>query len=186
VVYTKGRIENADIEYNAKPGDKIEGLPLVVLINSGSASASEIVAGALQDHSRAVIMGTDSFGKGSVQTVLPITDDRAIKLTTALYFTPNGRSIQAQGIVPDIKVERAKITSLQQEFLTEADLQGHLNNANGGEESDAQTRQQSASEASLAESDNQLFEAVNLLKGLTIFNERLTANQLATSESTDQ
>ncbi|GAA6167008.1 S41 family peptidase [Sessilibacter corallicola] len=175
VVYTKGRIDNADIEYSAKPGDKINGLPLIVLINSGSASASEIVAGALQDHSRAIIMGTDSFGKGSVQTVLPITDDRAIKLTTALYFTPNGRSIQAQGIVPDIKVERAKITSLRQETFTEADLRGHLDNANGGEESDSESRLENAPETTLAERDNQLFEAVNLLKGLTIFNNRTQA-----------
>ncbi|GAB2188441.1 proteolytic complex protein CptA [Sessilibacter sp. MAH1] len=173
VVYTKGRIENADIEYRANPGDEIKGIPLVVLINSGSASASEIVAGALQDHGRAIIMGTDSFGKGSVQTVLPITDDRAIKLTTALYFTPNGRSIQAQGIVPDITVERAEIKAFNSQIFTEADLQGHLDNANGGEVSDSKTREEKSKSApSLAESDNQLFEAISLLKGLSIFNKQ--------------
>ncbi|MFU8763403.1 MAG: S41 family peptidase, partial [Haliea sp.] len=94
VVYTEGRLTNSDMRYSAEPGDASDGVPIVVLINGGSASASEIVAGALQDHKRAVIMGTDSFGKGSVQTVMPISESRAVKLTTALYFTPGGRSIQ--------------------------------------------------------------------------------------------
>ncbi|WP_317932427.1 S41 family peptidase [Halioxenophilus sp. WMMB6] len=174
VVYTKGRVENADVEYRATPGDEINGMPLVVLINGGSASASEIVAGALQDHGRAVIMGTDSFGKGSVQTVIPISEDRAIKLTTALYFTPNGRSIQAQGIVPDITVERAQITNLETpEALTEADLRGRLDNANGGEARDAKTRERINHDTpDLATRDNQLYEALNLLKGITIFAKR--------------
>ncbi|TQV65990.1 S41 family peptidase [Exilibacterium tricleocarpae] len=171
VVYTEGRIANADLQYSAKPGDETDGLPLVVLINDGSASASEIVAGALQDHRRAVIMGTESFGKGSVQTVIPISDERAIKLTTALYFTPNGRSIQAQGIVPDIIVERARVTAIRpRNRLTEADLSGHLDNANGGEESKSKDREAAQrNNGELLDRDNQLFEALNLLKGLHIF-----------------
>lgn len=171
VVYTEGRVENADVKYHASPGDTLNGLPLVVLINEGSASASEIVAGALQDHGRAVIMGTDSFGKGSVQTVIPISEDRAIKLTTALYFTPSGRSIQAQGIEPDITVKRAKITAINKPGnFKEADLNGRLENANGGEALDVKTRQQRNSGLEdLAGRDNQLYEAVNLLKGINIF-----------------
>ncbi|HCV37815.1 MAG TPA: peptidase S41, partial [Pseudomonas sp.] len=133
IVYTKGRIANSELRFSADPADASEGVPLVVLINGGSASASEIVAGALQDQKRAVLMGTDSFGKGSVQTVLPLANDRALKLTTALYYTPNGRSIQAQGIVPDIEVRPAKLTAdaNDNDTFKEADLQGHLGNGNG-------------------------------------------------------
>ncbi len=170
IVYTEGRIDNADLSYSATPGDHSNGLPIVVLINGGSASASEIVSGALQDHHRAVIVGTESFGKGSVQTVIPVSADRAIKLTTALYFTPNGRSIQAQGITPDIIVERAKLTAIKpRSRVTEADLSGHLGNGNGGEESNAHDRKQLQEDNSLLERDNQLYEALNLLKGLHIF-----------------
>jgi carboxyl-terminal processing protease len=168
VVYTEGRLPNSEMHYNATEGDASEGIPLVILINGGSASASEIVAGALQDHSRAIIMGTNSFGKGSVQTILPLSDSRAVKLTTALYFTPNGRSIQAQGIVPDILVERAKVTTLENKRrISEADLNGHLDNAKGdSEKEDPVASQQAASE--LRSSDNQLYEALTLLKGLNI------------------
>lgn len=171
VVYTEGRVDDTYAEFQAVPGDLLAGMPVVVLINEGSASASEIVAGALQDHGRAVIMGTESFGKGSVQTVIPISDERAIKLTTALYFTPNGRSIQAQGISPDITVQRAQITALGRDrSVTEADLAGHLDNANGGEDNDAKSRAaRSQSSADIASRDNQLFEALNLLKGITIY-----------------
>ena len=167
IVYTEGRIANSELRFSADPADASEGVPLVVLINGGSASASEIVAGALQDHKRGVLMGTDSFGKGSVQTVLPLNNDRALKLTTALYFTPNGRSIQAQGIIPDIEVARAKLTREQDDgTIKEADLLGHLNNGNGGAD------KPSAGKAARAErpqdADYQLSQALNLLKGLNI------------------
>lgn len=174
VVYTQGRLDNSNISYNAEAGDLTGGLPLVVLINDGSASASEIVAGALQDHQRAVIMGTRSFGKGSVQSVIPISNDRAIKLTTALYYTPNGRSIQAQGIEPDVNVERVKVGDIQSgQGTTEADLARHLGNAKGGQESTSKDRaSKRTSSADLLKEDNQLHEALNLLKGLNIFIQR--------------
>ena len=165
VVYTEGRVSSSDARYDAAPLDATDGAPMVVLINQGSASASEIVAGALQDHSRAVIMGTQSFGKGSVQSILPMSDSRAIKLTTAVYFTPNGRSIQAEGIVPDILVERATITAYDStQRTTEADLSGHLSNANGT----GQSKKDVVVEKELLTDDNQLYEALALLKGLNI------------------
>ncbi|WP_339411653.1 S41 family peptidase [Pseudomonas sp. EA_35y_Pfl2_R5] len=167
IVYTEGRIANSELRFNADPTDASEGVPLVVLINGGSASASEIVAGALQDHKRGVLMGTDSFGKGSVQTVLPLNNDRALKLTTALYFTPNGRSIQAQGIVPDIEVARAKLTREQDESsIKEADLQGHLGNGNGG--ADKPSKSKTSTPARPQDDDYQLSQALNLLKGLSV------------------
>ncbi|MFG0723328.1 S41 family peptidase [Pseudomonas sp. GLN_6] len=167
IVYTEGRIANSELRFNADPADASEGVPLVVLINGGSASASEIVAGALQDHKRGVLMGTDSFGKGSVQTVLPLNNDRALKLTTALYFTPNGRSIQAQGIVPDIEVARAKLTREQDESgIKEADLQGHLGNGNGG--ADKPSKGKVTAPARPQDDDYQLSQALNLLKGLSV------------------
>lgn len=172
VVYTEGRTEAMNEAFFAEAGDITNGLPLVVLINDGSASASEIVAGALQDHKRAVILGTRSFGKGSVQTVQPISQDKAIKLTTARYYTPNGRSIQAQGIEPDIPVERVRVTAIKgQRSVSEAELSGHINN-NSGKEIDRKTRnaEQDRTEQSLQNQDNQLYEAINLLKGLSIFN----------------
>ncbi|GAD61850.1 MULTISPECIES: S41 family peptidase [Pseudomonadaceae] len=167
IVYTEGRIANSELRFNADPADASEGVPLVVLINGGSASASEIVAGALQDHKRGVLMGTDSFGKGSVQTVLPLNNDRALKLTTALYFTPNGRSIQAQGIVPDIEVARAKLTREDGgELIKEADLAGHLGNGNGGADKPSGSKQQQAPRPQ--DDDYQLSQALNLLKGLNV------------------
>jgi carboxyl-terminal processing protease len=168
IVYTEGRLANSELRFNADPADASEGVPLVVLINGGSASASEIVAGALQDHKRAVLMGTDSFGKGSVQTVLPLNNDRALKLTTALYFTPNGRSIQAQGIVPDIEVARAKVTREQDiEGVKEADLQRHLGNGNGGADRPSKAAQAARAERP-QDDDYQLSQALNLLKGLSV------------------
>ena len=167
IVYTEGRIANSELRFSADPADASEGVPLVVLINGGSASASEIVAGALQDHKRGVLMGTDSFGKGSVQTVLPLNNDRALKLTTALYFTPNGRSIQAQGIVPDIEVARAKLTREDGgELIKEADLAGHLGNGNGGQ--DKPSSKKGEEKPRLQDDDYQLSQALNLLKGLQI------------------
>jgi carboxyl-terminal processing protease len=167
IVYTEGRIANSELRFNADPADASEGVPLVVLINGGSASAAEIVAGALQDHKRGVLMGTDSFGKGSVQTVLPLNNDRALKLTTALYFTPNGRSIQAQGIVPDIEVTRAKLTREEGgELIKEADLAGHLGNGNGG--ADKPSGKKAKSDPRPQDDDYQLSQALNLLKGLNV------------------
>ena len=164
IVYTKGRIPNSQLSFSADPEDASEGVPMVVLINGGSASASEIVAGALKDHKRAVIMGTDSFGKGSVQTVLPLNNERALKLTTALYYTPNGSSIQAQGITPDIEVARAKVTPENDTAnYREADLAGHLGNGNGGADKPSGAKNQRPQQE-----DYQLSQALNLLKGLNI------------------
>ncbi len=166
VVYTKGRIENTSREYFATEGDATDGLPIVVLINDGSASASEIVAGALQDQNRAVIMGTRSFGKGSVQTVIPLSENKAIKLTTALYYTPKGRSIQAQGIAPDIVVERAELTVSNNRKRAEADLQGHIGNGNGGEDITSDDKAQTIHPK--LQNDNQLYSAISVLKGIAV------------------
>ena len=176
IVYTEGRIQDAEMTFNADPGDELDGAPLIVLVNGGSASASEIVAGALQDHKRALIMGSKTFGKGSVQTILPLTQDTAVKLTTARYYTPAGRSIQAEGIIPDIEMDNMKIDSVSKDSphgIKEADLSGHLSNGNhpDGDESNAEeSTEETAAEkrAKLAKQDYQLYEAVNMLKGLMI------------------
>jgi carboxyl-terminal processing protease len=185
IVYTEGRISDSHSQFSASPDDLSNGSPVVVLINGGSASASEIVAGALQDHHRAVIMGTDSFGKGSVQTVVPLSEKHAIKLTTARYFTPNGRSIQAQGIVPDITVERARIEAIEgRERITEADLQGHLSSTDGDESSSKERGKKAREE--LFNRDNQLYEALNLLKGLHILslnNDKLKATDISNTKA---
>ena len=132
IVSTRGRDPSNAQRYNATGGDLLKGLPIVVLINRGSASASEIVAGALQDHHRAILMGTRSFGKGSVQTIIPIPGHGAIRLTTARYYTPSGRSIQGKGIEPDIMVEQAKVEVIASpQFPGEADLPGALQNTGG-------------------------------------------------------
>ena len=166
IVYTSGRISNTDVRFIASTPDSLEGVPIVVLVNEGTASASEIVAGALQDHGRAVIMGTHTFGKGSVQTILPLNDEKAIKLTTALYYTPNGRSIQAEGITPDIRVDRSTVTRLDKNpwGTTEKNLLNHLDG------SDENANSETQSNVELASQDYQLNEALTLLKGLNVLN----------------
>jgi len=170
IVYTEGRIDESSHRYLATPGDSLNGAPLVVLLNGGSASASEIVAGAIQDHKRGIIMGTKSFGKGSVQTIQELRNGSAVKLTTARYFTPNGRSIQAKGIEPDITLNTLKLSADDEkarESFSESDLEGRLSNPNGESKTDEEVKPDSAD---LARTDFQLFEALNLLKGLDILN----------------
>lgn len=230
IVYTEGRVEDAKMEYSAQKGDLLNGAPIVVLVNRGSASASEIVSGALQDHKRAVIVGQKTFGKGSVQTVLPLDEKTAIKITTARYFTPLGRSIQAEGIKPDIEIKAFKVTpdanaTDDADLLSEADLSKHLSNPTlkAAQEADEALKAEDAQKAKpedkkpeegktpttedkpqtddkssakpedqksqgdakkddkpLAEKDYQLFEALNILKGIDLATKR--AKEAAASE----
>ena len=175
IVSVEGRNKNNQMAHNARPGDMLNGAPMVVLVNGGSASASEIVAGALQDHKRAVIMGSRSFGKGSVQTVVPLGNDTALKLTTALYYTPNKRSIQAEGIEPDIKLENLKLSKNKEaevKLLKEADLSRHLKNGNGSKKAKDKKAAADKDDENLASKDYHLYEALNLLKGLHLLGAR--------------
>lgn len=167
IVYTDGRLPSSDLRFSATSNDRTGGVLIVVLVNAGTASASEIVAGALQDHRRAIIMGTNTFGKGSVQTILPLNEARAIKLTTALYYTPNGRSIQAEGIVPDIWVERSTVTTVKTRphRVTEKDLHKHLPNV---DENETEDEIEITAYSDLASRDYQLHEALTVLKALNI------------------
>ncbi|RDB44665.1 S41 family peptidase [Halomonas sp. DQ26W] len=165
VVYTEGRLPNTEMSFSAGSETAAPEVPLVVLINGGSASAAEIVAGALQDQRRGVIMGTDTFGKGSVQQIMPLGNGEGLKLTTALYYTPNGRSIQALGIEPDVEVVRGRVEVTETgRQLREADLEGHLRSRDDPREREAMTER--------LREDYQLGEALNLLKALNVLDRR--------------
>lgn len=178
VVSTRGRHDDDDHRYNAHPGDLADGLPIVVLINGGSASASEIVAGALQDHDRAIIMGTRSFGKGSVQTIIPMGSLGAVRLTTALYYTPSGVSIQAKGIEPGIMVEQARVELIDGGIRRrEENLRGALENSNAKPAdakmgAPAEPTSEGAEESSLE--DYQLARALDLLHGIALYEDQQT------------
>lgn len=162
IVYTEGRTPNSQESFHATENSLLKDKPIVVLMNSGSASASEIVAGALQDHKRALIVGTPSFGKGSVQSILPLPPNKGIKLTTARYYTPLGRSIQAAGIIPDIQIQTAKLMPIETEFgIKEADLSGHLSN-------DTKKQTDKNKNNALKTDDYQLYEALHLLKAISL------------------
>jgi carboxyl-terminal processing protease len=186
IVSTRGRKPEDAQRFNAQGGDITDGLPMVVLINGGSASASEIVAGALQDHHRAILLGTRTFGKGSVQTIIPLHGQGAMRLTTARYYTPSGRSIQARGIDPDIEVEPAKVEVIaQQPMTTEAELKGALTNdtappapspdqsqKNGTGDSANPVTGEAASGKTDLNQDYQLARAIDLLRGIYLYNSR--------------
>ncbi|MBI1423898.1 MAG: PDZ domain-containing protein [Gammaproteobacteria bacterium] len=166
IVSVRGRNKENDVVHSATPNDMLKGAPMIVLVNGGSASASEIVSGALQDDKRAIIMGSKTFGKGSVQTVVPLGNDTAIKLTTARYYTPSGRSIQAEGIEPDIKLDDLKVAEVKQQqgSIKEADLEGHLiNDKDNGKHA---TKDDKKERIDLAKEDYALYEALNVLKGM--------------------
>ena len=171
IVSTRGRKQRGQQKFSATSGDISDGLPVVILINGGSASASEIVAGALQDHRRAIIMGTTSFGKGSVQTIIPVQRDSAMRLTTARYYTPSGNSIQAKGIVPDIIVKQAKIEELEQfSNRKESDLKGHLENPTEKNSNlEKIKKEKNIAEVKDKKIDYQLNRAIDLLEGISLY-----------------
>ncbi|RNC68734.1 MAG: S41 family peptidase [Desulfuromonadales bacterium] len=183
IVYTEGREKDARMQFTARKSGTEPNYPMVVLINGGSASASEIVAGALQDHKRAVVMGTQSFGKGSVQTIIPLSDESGLRLTTARYFTPSGRSIQAKGITPDIVVERAEIQQSAEKkdgHIREKDLENHFESDDKAKEEKAPEKEKEKSPAikndDQTKSDYQMLRALDLLKGWEILKKISKAN----------
>ena len=176
IVSTRSRNEEDTVKYTAKKGDVLDGLPIVVIINEGSASASEILAGALQDHGRGIVLGEKSFGKGSVQTVIPLGSYGAMRITTARYYTPSGRSIQAKGIEPDIVVKPAKVQTLENYglSLTEAELSGALKN-----EEEDNTQKESVKKENEID-DYQLLRAIDLVKALSLYKNGLQAAESET------
>uniref|UniRef100_UPI0005C9F318 S41 family peptidase n=1 Tax=Thiomicrospira microaerophila TaxID=406020 RepID=UPI0005C9F318 len=167
IVYTEGRIDSSKMRFEAKRGDILNGKPIVVLVNEGSASASEIVAGALQDHERALVVGRTTFGKGSVQTLLPLNNGAAIKLTTALYYTPSGRSIQAEGIKPDIIIDRVNVERVDTAgfgLRTEASLENHLGKGKKEQQQEVEEK------VDLLAEDYELHESVNILRSMVFMN----------------
>jgi carboxyl-terminal processing protease len=185
IVSTRGRVALASAQFDANPGDVLVGAPLVVLVDGGSASASEIVAGARQDRRRALILGQRTFGKGSVQSVLPLASGEAIKLTTALYYTPNGRSIQAEGIEPDVILQRAELRPLgeAERPMTEADLPGHLGN---GERKEVAPPATAISASDATSQDFVLVEALNILRALARWKPQETPAVSVEKSSTTQ
>tara|TARA_Y100001001_G_scaffold156555_1_gene173556 strand:- start:975 stop:2294 length:1320 start_codon:yes stop_codon:yes gene_type:complete len=173
IVSTRGRDEGNTDRDNATPGDITDGLPIVVLINGGSASASEIVAGALQDHKRAILVGMPSFGKGSVQTIIAIPGHGAMRLTTARYYTPSGRSIQAKGIDPDILIEPARVEAIEVDSRREADLRGALDKLEQSSKDDGSAGKKKDDDEKANIEDYQLARALDLLRGLAIYKESI-------------
>ncbi len=197
VVYTKGRLPEQNMTFQAHANNGKNLYPLVILVNEGSASASEIVAGAIQDHKRGVIVGTQTFGKGSVQTILPMPDGAGLRLTTARYYTPNGRSIQATGIMPDVEVpyvpyvEQPEEKRVLPDFIREADLKNHIlsrdDSAKDMEEDASSTAEAVTSEEQQAidhrlKQDNQLRSALNILKSLNLYTEYRTSSDLESGQ----
>jgi carboxyl-terminal processing protease len=171
IVSTRGRDNKGEQRFNATKGDITNGLPIVILINGGSASASEIVAGALQDHKRGILMGTKSFGKGSVQTIIPVTSKGAVRLTTARYYTPSGTSIQAKGIDPDIYVPQSKIEVLEERTIRkESDLRGHLEEQEINKKESKDTFKNKEKEKVNSEiEDYQLNRAIELIRSINVY-----------------